>query len=407
MNSLDNGSHVVVIGAGLAGWRLSETLRRHNFGGTLTVIGEESHYPYDRPPLSKQVLSGKWSVERTALVPSGSEVAASIEWRLGQRAISFDRATMTVHLDSGDSVRGSHIALCTGSRARRLRIPGSDHAHYLRTRDDLVRLEESMSHATTERPWIVVGAGFLGAEVATALVNRHVPVNVIESAAWPLVGVVGERAAQWLFQSTREFGVDVLTQRDLRAIDVDGDGLLLDVGGVEVPAAGVIAAVGSSLELEWLSDSGLRIDDGVVVDGSFQAAPGVAAIGDIARFPFVSGAGTESIRVEHWQTAVEQALRCAKYWLDGEPSTDTLVPYFWSDQYGKKIQMLGHPRANDDVEIVHGSAQSLTWLALYSRDDLVTGLLSLSQPRALMKAKILLERPMSRSEAFDLSPWSE
>jgi len=407
VSRLGDDSSVLVIGAGLAAWRFVEALRDEGFAGPITVVGDEPHLPYDRPPLSKQVLNGKWDVERTSLVDRDSPVAASVSWRLGESVVSLDAHEGRVVLRGGEELRASHVVLATGARARRLDFRAMDELHTIRSRDDVERLLGAVEETSNARPWVVVGAGFLGAEVATALKVRGVEAIVLEAAALPLEAVVGVAAARWLRSLPDEFGVELRTSQLIRDVERRGEhfSVLLEDGSA-IDASGVVVCTGSSLELGWLEGSGLVVDGGVVVDENLQARTNVAAIGDVARFSWRGPGGEEVIRVEHWEVAISHGAQLARFWVTGEGSTSTLVPYFWSDQYGKKIQMLGHPRADDDVQLVHGSLEEGKWLALYSRAGVVTGLLSLSQPRALMLSKSVLDEATALNDALAASPWS-
>lgn len=406
MSLLSDESSVVIVGAGLAGWRLAEALRGESFTGTITIVGDEPHLPYDRPPLSKQVLSGKWDVARTTLVRDDSSVAQGVTWRLGARAVALDIVARDVTLDDGTVLHATHVALATGSRARTMPYRAADALHTIRSRDDLERLLADLEATDTNRPWVVIGAGFLGAEVATALKTRGVASVVLEVARAPLEGVVGALAASWLRSLPEDFGVTLRT--DVKVRDVEWRSEVLTVSlesGEDIEAAGVVVCVGSQLDLTWLEDSGLELDGGVVVDEHLQASANVAALGDVARFTWPGPLGPELLRVEHWEVAIFHAAQLARYWTQGVGPERVMVPYFWSDQYGKKIQMLGHPRLDDEVTLVHGDLASKQWLALYARDEIVTGLLALSSPRSLMLAKVVLDEVTSRDHALEQAPW--
>jgi 3-phenylpropionate/trans-cinnamate dioxygenase ferredoxin reductase subunit len=407
VSPLRPSDHVIVVGSGVAGWRFVETLRREGYSGALTLIGEEPHPPYDRPPLSKQVLTGKWTIEKATLATPEKLSEANATLRLGLRATRLDAENTSVFLADGSSVEGTHVVLATGVSARQLSFPSSGTLATLRNYDDLKLLTEKLDSLAPESIVAIIGGGFIGAEVATAVKGRGLQPVVLEVAARPLVGVVGEEASTWLGDIGTNFGVEVRTNQRLRDV-VPGEGgfeILFD-DGPSLLADFVLAAVGSSLDLAWLEGSGLTLDQGVVVDRDFQAAPNVAAIGDIARFVVSSALGEEVARIEHWEVAIDHAAQLARLWVVGERSTAVTVPYFWSDQYGKKIQMLGHPHPSDDVVMVTGSREEAKWLALYSRDGFVTGALSLSQPRALALSKPLLEEPTPLSLALSSTPWS-
>jgi 3-phenylpropionate/trans-cinnamate dioxygenase ferredoxin reductase subunit len=406
VSPLRSSDHVIVVGAGVAGWRFAETLRREGYVGALTLVGEEPHVPYDRPPLSKQVLTGKWTIEKATLATPEKLEATNVALRLGIRATRLDAASTTVFLADGSTLEGTHVVLATGANARQLSFPSSGALATLRNYDDLTRLTATLDQLAPESIVAVIGGGFVGAEVATAVKARGLQPIVLEVAVRPLVGVVGEEASTWLSDIGTDFGIEVRTNQRLRDVVPRENGFeILFNDDSSLMASAVLAAIGSSLDLAWLEGSGLTLDHGVVVDRDFQAAPNVAAIGDVARFIVSSALGEEVARIEHWEVAIDHAAQLARFWASGERSTAVNVPYFWSDQYGKKIQMLGHPRPSDDVVMVVGSREEGKWLALYSRDGFVTGALSLSQPRALALAKPLLEEPTPLTLALSSAPW--
>ena len=396
---------VTVVGAGLAGWRFVESLRGEGFEGDITLVGEEPHAPYDRPPLSKQVLSGKWDVTKATLASPEQLDESGVTLRLGVRATNLDVAETTVQLSDGSSVAGTHVVLATGTRARALSVPSGESLPTLRNHDDVTRLTSTLDSLAPESVVVVIGGGFVGAEAATSLKSRGFTPVVLEAADRPLLSVLGEQVSSWLASLGPDAGVEVRTNQEISDVRAIGEGFVVELkDGSRVEASAVLAAVGSSLDLAWLEGSGLTLDDGVVVDVNLQAAPRVAAIGDVARFRWTSSAGEELVRIEHWQVATDHAAHLAHYWMTGETPAP-MVPYFWSDQYGKKIQMLGHPRPDDEVLRVSGSPEEGKWLALYTRDGVVTGLVALSHPRALMLAKPLLERTTLLVEALASALW--
>jgi NADPH-dependent 2,4-dienoyl-CoA reductase/sulfur reductase-like enzyme len=407
VNPLRSSDHVIVVGAGVAGWRFVETLRREGYEGELTMVGDEPHAPYDRPPLSKQVLSGKWDIDKATLATPEKLEASRATLRLGVRATELDVHETTILLADGSKIAGTHVVLATGSVARTLSFPSSGALSTLRNRDDVTQLIGLLESLAPESVVAVIGGGFVGAEAATSMKARGLKPIVLEVASRPLIGAVGETVSLWLERLGEDFGVEVRTNQHLSDVRPRADGyeIVFD-DGTSLTASAVLASVGSSLEIAWLEGSGLTIDHGIVVDRDLQAAPNVAAIGDVARFIVESATGEEPARVEHWEIATEHAAQLAHYWMSGERSTAVTIPYFWSDQYGKKIQMLGHPHPSDDVVMVEGSAEEAKWLALYSHEGYVTGAVSLSQPRGLALTKPLLEEPTTLSSALESTPWS-
>jgi 3-phenylpropionate/trans-cinnamate dioxygenase ferredoxin reductase subunit len=407
VSQLGRSDHVVVVGAGVAGWRLVESLRREGYEGELTLVGDEPHVPYDRPPLSKQVLSGKWDLDKVTLATSEKLEASRTTLRLGVRVTELDVENTTVVLADGSTLAGTHVVLATGSLARTLTFPSAGALATLRNYDDLTRLDATLRSLEPESVVAIIGGGFVGAEAATSIKARGLTPIVLEVAPRPLIGVLGDTVSTWLETIGIDFGIEVRTSQHLRDVRPHEESFVIDFDdGWSLAAGAILAAVGSSLDLAWLEGSGLTLDHGVVVDRDLQAAKNVAAIGDVARFIVSSALGEEVARIEHWEVATEHAAQLARYWTSGERSTAVTIPYFWSDQYGKKIQMLGHPHPGDDVVMVEGSCEAGKWLALYSRDGYVTGGVSLSQPRGLALSKKLLEEPTTLKGALESAPWS-
>ena len=407
LSVLESSDHVVIVGAGFGGWRLVEALRREGYDGALTLLGEETHAPYDRPPLSKQVLALKWDVEKATLATPERIADANVDLRLGVRAVGLDVDSSTVHLEDGSSVTGTHIVIATGVRARRVPYSADASVLALRNRDDEVRLRDELERIDSGSVVVIIGGGFIGAEVATQLHGRGFAPVVLEVAMRPLIGVVGDEVSAWLERLASDAGVELRSSQHVTDVVRDGDGFSVVVrDGEALRAALVILGVGAEVNVEWLEESGLVIDNGVVVDANLLATERIAAIGDVARFGWPNVMGEDLVRIEHWEVANMHAQRLAHFWTTGESSPDYMVPYFWSDQYGKKIQMLGHARPDDDVVRVHGSPEEGKWIALFSRVGVVTGIIALAQPRALMLSKHFLERPTTLGHALEEAPWT-
>jgi NADPH-dependent 2,4-dienoyl-CoA reductase/sulfur reductase-like enzyme len=406
--SLQSSDHVIVVGAGVAGWRFVEFLRRDGFAGAITLIGDEPHAPYDRPPLSKQVLAGRWVAGKATLATPEKLAESLATVLLGERAVALDVASTTVELASGRRVEGTHVVIATGARARALSYQSSGELMTLRTFDDAVRLHEKLEKLEPASVVAIIGGGFLGAEAATSIKARgHVPI-VLEVTERPLISVLGDEVSTWLLQLPHAAEIELRTGQVIRDVVISGEGVtILLQDGEAIEASMVLAAVGSTIETDWLASSGLPIDGGVVVDRNFEAAPRVGAIGDVARFPLPGVEGDELVRIEHWQVAVEQAIELAHYWTSSDATRTRMIPYFWSDQMGKKIQLIGHPRASDEVTLVSGRPDELKWVAIYARHGLVTGVVALSNPRGLTKSRVLLETVTSLEDALALAPWSD
>ena len=396
--TLTSTDHVVVVGAGLAGWRFIESLRRDGYEGKITLIGDEPYAPYDRPPLSKQVLSGKWEIDKTVLASDEALESANITFIFGVSATSLDVKNHRVTLENGETVSGTHIVIATGTRARRISFSDESLVHTIRNRKDIEGLNAHLATVSEGATVAVIGGGFIGAEAATALKARGLTPVVLEALQRPLIGALGDQASQWLLPLPSNAEIELRTSQVIRDIS---DGSVVFADGSSLEVAAVVLGVGAEVNTEWLQSSGLVLDGGVVVDEHLLATPTIGALGDVAKFPFKG----ELTRIEHWQVATDHAAALSLHWAMGEKAPD-MVPYFWSDQYGKKIQMLGHPHPSDDVVKVAGSDEEGKWLALYSRGGVVTGILSLSQPRWLMVSKVLLDEETTLTRAMELQPWA-
>jgi NADPH-dependent 2,4-dienoyl-CoA reductase/sulfur reductase-like enzyme len=407
MKRLTKSDHVVVVGAGLGGWRLAEALRRNGFEGAITLIGDEAHAPYDRPPLSKQVMVGKWDVEKTTLATPALVKKHNVTLRLGVSAIGLDADGPAVQLDDGTTLEASHVVIATGTRARHLPFSADDQLHYIRRIDDVARLNTELATLAPCSAVGVIGGGFIGAETATALRTRGFHPVVLEVARRPLLGVLGDDVSTWLLGLARAADVELRVEQKISDVVQSREGFAIsfeDASALDVGA--VIVGVGVITNVEWLASSGLVVDNGVVVDEHMLATERIAAIGDVARFAWSSVTGTELVRIEHWEVTNGHASQLAGYWTGGAETAPIVVPYFWSDQYGQKIQLLGHPRADDDVMRVSTSDDEKKWLALYSRAGVVTGVVTLNNPRWLMLSKLLLEAPTTIDQAVLMAPWS-
>jgi NADPH-dependent 2,4-dienoyl-CoA reductase/sulfur reductase-like enzyme len=404
---LKTSDHVVIVGAGFGGWRLVEALRRDGFDGAITLLGEETYAPYDRPPLSKHVLAGKWDVERATLATPERLAASNITLLLGVRAVGLDIESNTVELEDGSRIDGTHIVIATGARARRLPFSAGDDILTLRNRDDELRMRHELERLDEGSVVVVIGGGFIGAEVATQLKSREFVPIVLEAALRPLIGVLGPDVSSWLERLAADAQIELRNDQRIRDVERDADEFVIRVDDADdLRAALVVVGAGALPNFEWLEGSGLTLDNGVVVDENLLAREHIAAIGDVARFSWPNVMGEELVRIEHWEVANVHANALAHYWITGEGAAALMVPYFWSDQYGKKIQMLGHAHPDDDVVRVNDGPEEGKWLALYSRGGVVTGIVTLSQPRALMLSKHLLDSPSTLEGALSDAPWT-
>ena len=388
---------VTIVGASLAGLNAAEALRRDGFDGPVTLIGAESRLPYDRPPLSKQVLAGDWEPERAALTDSEELASDEIEARLGLRATALDLDARELTLHTGETVAFDGLVIATGARCRTM--PGTEGlggVHVLRSLDDCLALRGDLE-AVPQRV-VVVGAGFIGAEVAATARGRGLEVTVVEALPTPLSRVLGDEMGRVCAEVHRDHGVDLRTGVGVDRIEGDRrvERVALTDGSI-IDADVVVVGIGVVPNTEWLDGSGLKVGDGVLCDASCLAAERVTAAGDVARWP--NQLFGETMRVEHWDNAAAQGAHAARRLLNPETGPFTPVPWFWSDQYDRKIQLAGRVRPDDEVRVVNGSVDERRFAAIYGRAGRIVGVLGFNRPRHVMRYRALIEQGAS----FDMA----
>ena len=390
---------VSIVGASLAGYWAAETLRRDGFEGRISLIGDEPHAPYDRPPLSKRFLAGDLDDDRLPLTTAEKLADLGLEMRLGCRATGLDVATRTLEVD-GVAEPYDGLLIATGARCRNL--PGTvglAGVHTLRTRDDAEAIRDALANGA--RRVVVVGAGFIGAEVASTAIGRGAEVTMVEALEAPFGRVLGVEMGAVMADVHRRHGVDLRT--GVGVDEVLGDDRLAGVrlaDGATLEADLLVVGIGVVPNTDWLEGSGLTLDDGVVCDETCLAAPDVAAAGDVARW--ANPRYGEVMRVEHWDNAVQQGVHAARRLLqsDEEATPYAPVPWFWTDQYDRKVQLAGRPHTDDEVRVVAGSTAEHRFAAFYGRDGRFTAALGMNRPRQVMQSKGLLDAGASWDEAL-------
>jgi NADPH-dependent 2,4-dienoyl-CoA reductase/sulfur reductase-like enzyme len=390
---LGSADRVAVVGASLAGYRAAQALRRQGFDGTLTLIGGEPHAPYDRPPLSKQLLAGAWTVDQIALTTDDQLAGLELDLRLGTRATDLDVGANTLRLHGGEPIVYDHLVVATGAAARTLPgLPDLDGIVMLRTLDDSLRLRELL---TTGQPRVVVvGGGFIGAEVAATSRGLGLDVTILEALPVPLERGLGPKLGAAVAAIHGDHGVDLRCGVVVDEIvgRTRAEQVVLS-DGTRVDADVVVVGIGAFPTTGWLEASGLDIRDGVVCDSTCRAVntSNVWAAGDVARWehPLLGG----DIRLEHWDNAARQGAQVATNiaaTMRGEaPQSFGPVPYVWSEQYGVMIQVLGHPHADDEVDVVLGSVDERSFVALLGRDGALTAVVGVGDSRTMRFRKRL------------------
>ncbi|WAZ20328.1 FAD-dependent oxidoreductase [Streptomyces cinnabarinus] len=390
---------VTVVGASLSGLYAARELRAQGFDGRLVIVGDEPHRPYDRPPLSKDFLTGRADEDQFALADADETAELDAEWLLGTRARGLDARGRTVLLDDGRTVSTDGVVIATGASARRLPGTDLDGVHTLRTLDDARALRAELTRGP--RRVVVIGGGFIGAETASSCVALGHAVTVVEAAPLPLVPQLGPELAAVCAALHRRGGAELVTGAGVAGLR--GTAAVTGVAladGRTLPADVVIVGIGATPNTGWLAGSPLALHDGVLCDdGCMTVLPQVVAVGDVAR---VGGH-----RAEHWTSATEQPRVAVANLLAGH-SAETVrsLPYFWSDQYGARIQFAGRRRDGDTVRITEGglieggptggAPAEGGLLALYERDGRTTAVLSVDRPRPFMRARKELERAERR-----------
>lgn len=427
---------VAIVGGSLAGLRAAETLRSDGFKGTIHFIGEETRLPYDRPPLSKEVLGGKMEVADAGLISQEAFDALRLELHLGKRATGLDAERKAVKLEkvgTGDvradnsnagrdeaegateEVAADGIVIATGARPRKL--PGTEGiggVYTLRTMEDCLSLKAEFEAGPKVA---VIGAGFIGAEVAATARGLGLDTTVVEMLATPLARVLGDTMGQVMADLHRENGVDLRLGVGVNDVAAGDDGRVAGVelsDGTSIASDVVVVGIGVVPNTEWLEGSGLEIDNGVVCDETLLAAPGITAAGDAARWH--NRRFGETMRVEHWDNAIEQGIAAARRllaggWEGSEADSDesgdavpfTPVPWFWSDQYDRKIQLAGRSSPDGKVEVVAGSLEERRFAAIYEREGKLVGVLGMNRPRHVMQYRQLIVDGASWEEALEFA----
>ncbi len=398
-------NEILVVGASLGGLRAVEAIRREGFTGSMTLVGDEEYFPpYDRPPLSKEVLMGQWEPDRARL---RTDENLDVELALGTRAERLDLERNEVVLADGTSRHFDGLVIATGAAPRTMSIieKGLRGVYMLRTLADSLALRDALAAASKV---VVIGGGWIGGEVAAACRSLNLDVTVIEALAAPMMRSLGVDLGMWAAELHRAHGVDMRLGVGVDAILEDGGkvaGVVL-ADGSEFPCDVLVVAVGAAPVTDWLEGSGLLLNDGVVCasTGFALSTETVVAVGDVARWhnPLFD----RELRVEHWSNAVEQAEWAARSLVHGASSAEpfSAVPYFWSDQYGKKIQYVGV--AGDFAGVVEGGLDQDRFVAIFTSGDQLVGALCVNAAPRMIRYRRLIAGKVGPDAVASILPTS-
>ena len=389
--------HIAVVGASLAGLRLLEALRREEYAGRVTMIGAERELPYDRPPLSKQFLVDGWSEEKLALAKAGVAPLGA-EWRLGVPATALDPKALALTLGDGSRIEADAIVLATGAAPRRLPFErGLAGLVALRTLEDGRQLRDAL--ATAPRV-VVIGAGFIGMEVAASCRTKGCAVTVVEPLPAPLIRGLGPVLGERVARRHREAGVEFHLGVGVSGFEGEGrvTGVRLADGRV-LPADLVVVGVGAAPAVAWLEGSGIAIENGVLCDATGATSrPGVFALGDCARWE--NARYPERPRFEHWTSAVEQAEVVARRLVHGRSEPHAAVPYVWTDQFDLRLAIAGEFKEGDAMHVCLGSLEDDKFLVLFGRGGKLVGAVGCKRPRQLNAARRWIAEGVSFADAI-------
>jgi 3-phenylpropionate/trans-cinnamate dioxygenase ferredoxin reductase subunit len=383
---------IIIVGSGQAGGWAAQTLRKEGYDGRIVLVGDEPHYPYERPPLSKKVLSGEAAAESTHLIKPDAFDKLGLDWRPNVRVTSIDRAGKQILLSTGEAIGYDKLILCNGGRARPMEVPGADlpGLYTLRSIDDAQALGRKL---VPGNKIVVVGGGWIGLEVAATARRKGVDVTVVEAMARLCERTVPPEISNYLSRLHAKHGTEVILGASVKRFERNAEGLAVILAdGRELGCDAVVIGIGMIPNDELARDAGLECDGGIVVDAACHTSdPAILAAGDVASW-HCHWAGRRK-RLESWQNAQEQGIAAARSALGIDVNHQPL-PWFWSDQYDTNLQIYGMPDPSDRV-VVRGDCQSDSFVLFYLDGDRIRAALGPNAARDLRLARRLIEQRKS------------
>lgn len=391
--------HVAIVGASLAGISVAEGLRDRGFDGRISLIDAEARSPYDKPPLSKGVLTGDVELDATALRPATWYDEQAVDLRLGTRIVGVDTTERQLRIAAGGTLGYDGLVVASGAAARRLtgRCAQPELLHTLRSADDAAQLRDALRPG---RRLVIVGGGFIGLEVAAAARSLGVEVTVVETAPTLLSRAFPASVGNWVANLHANNGVQVICDTGVEEVTVGGCGYKVRLSEETLTADVVLTGIGAAPAVEWLSGSGVQIDNGVRCAPDLSTGvPGVVAAGDVAHWR--NPTFGEEMRVEHWTNAVEQGRHAAGTLL-GARDSFAAVPYFWTDQFDSKIRFVGRAAPTDDVAL--GQSQNGSLIALFGRNGVLRGAVCVNAARQLATYRAAIADRVAWNDAVTTLP---
>lgn len=389
---------VIIVGGGHAAGQAAASLRQEGFEGAITVIGEEPHPPYQRPPLSKQYLAGEQTIDKVYLRPEAFYEGKDITLKKGVRVEALNTQDKTVTTDSGDTLSFEHLILATGTRPRVLPIPGADlnGVHYLRTIADVDAIRAEFASG---KKLVIVGGGYIGLEVAAVAIEAGLKVSVLEMEDRILQRVTTPEMSEFYTRLHTGRGIDIRTNTGATELEgKDGSVATVVCGDEKIAADIVVVGIGVIPNIELAEAAGITCDNGIVVDNRCKtSADNVYAIGDCSNHP--NELLDRRLRLESVPNAMEQS-RVTAATVVGKDKTYNSMPWFWSDQYELKLQMLGFS-ADGDETVQRGDMQSNEFAIFYLKDDKIVAVDAVNCPREFMAAKQLVGKVVDKTRLAD------
>jgi 3-phenylpropionate/trans-cinnamate dioxygenase ferredoxin reductase subunit len=378
---------IVIVGAGHASGQFIATLKQKKFGGRIVLVGEEHWYPYQRPPLSKKFLAGELPPERLYFKPESFYADANIDVRLNTRVTEIDRSASVIRSEDGQTIPYDKLVLALGSRPREIAVPGIDSAgvHYLRGIQDVENIQRALAPGARI---VIIGAGYIGLEVAAVTRKLGMHVTVVEMQERVMSRVVSREISSFFEQEHQRQGVTLMLNSGVNQISASANGTVVHATGGELPAADVVVVGAGVLpNTELAQSAGLDVDDGIVVDdGCFTSDSSIFAIGDCTSHP--NAIYERRLRLESVHNALEQAKTAALN-IVGEESHYSQVPWFWSDQYDLKLQIAGLSQGFDRT-VLRGSVSDRSFSVAYLRQGRLIAVDSVNNPKDFMQSKALI-----------------